>query len=136
MWWLIFFVVIGLLIWIGVYGAMDLEKRQENARHQYHMCLSSLKKEPDNADLRQRTLAMGRIYSFLLRDAKGNTLFDEIALMNDITAACAATQQVVVAPIASDDLAGRLRKLQDLKAKGLIDDADYIKRKNEIIAQI
>jgi hypothetical protein len=135
--WVIFFVIVGGLIWAGVASANAEQKRKDEARQQYQQALARLKKDPGNADLRQQTLALGRVYSNLMRDKKGNTLFDEVALMNDINAACAATQQALptVAP-SSSDLEGRLRRLQDLKAKGLIDDADYATRKAEIMSQI
>ncbi|MCI5125955.1 MAG: hypothetical protein D3925_16165 [Candidatus Electrothrix sp. AR5] len=71
-----------------------------------------------------------------MRDKEGNTLFDEVALMNDIKAARAATQHAVAAPMSYRDVETRLRKLQGIKSKGLIDDADYQKRKGELMAQI
>ena len=134
--WVIFFMVVGGLIWAAVSSANAEQKKKEEARQQYQQSLDRLKRNPGNADLRQQTLALGRIYSNIMRDKKGNTLFDEVALMNDINAACAATQQALPNAAASGDLENRLRKLQELKAKGLIDDNDYAKRKAEIISQI
>lgn len=134
--WIVFFLVAGAVLWAGVASANAEQKRKEDARRQYQDSLAHLKTDPGNADLRQQTLALGRVYSNLLRDKKGNTLFDEVALMNDINAACAATQQALSSVPSSSDLEGRLRRLQDLKAKGLIDDADHAKRKAEIMAQI
>ncbi|MCI5168059.1 MAG: hypothetical protein D3903_18725 [Candidatus Electrothrix sp. GM3_4] len=60
-----------------------------------------------------------------MRDKEGNTLFDEVTLMNDINAACA-----------SNNIEALLHKLQKLKSKNLIDDKDYQKRKGELMAQI
>ena len=102
-----------------------------------------LKLDPGNPDLRQRTLGYGRTYSALMREENKSTIFDEMALMNDINAACAATQQVT-APVApestlsrtTDDLEERFLKLQGLKDKGLIDEEAYNKRKSELLAQI
>lgn len=133
---IIFLLVVFGIIWAAIASAKAAEKRKEEARQQYQQSLSALKKDPGNADLRQKTLALGRVYSNLLRDKKGNTLFDEVALMNDINAACAATQHAISNQMSSEELENRLRKLQDLKAKGLIDDADYQKRKSELMAQI
>ncbi len=62
----------------------------EKARQAYLAYLSKLKQSPTNPDIKQHTLALGRYYSDLTRDNQGHTIFDEIALMNDINAACAA----------------------------------------------
>ena len=60
------------------------------AKKSYEESLSELTLAPTNPELKQRTLALGRTYSNLTRDQKGQTIFDEVALMNDINAACAA----------------------------------------------
>jgi hypothetical protein len=133
--WVILILVIAV-IWAAAASANAAQQRKEEARINYQSSLGELKTTPANADLRQRTLELGRIYSNLMRDQKGHTVFDEVALMNDINAACAATQQVVSAQMPSGDIEERLRRLQELKDKGLIDDADYAKRKAELIAQI
>ncbi len=98
-----------------------------------------MKGNPGNSDLRQQTLAFGRTYSNLLRDKKGNTVFDEVALMNDINAACGGGHQAVSSPprIAErESIESRLTNLQALRAKGLIDDDDFVRRKREIMDQI
>ena len=133
--WVIFIVAVGF-IWISIVSATNAEKQKVEAQKKYQQSLLELKSQPGNADLRQETLALGRVYSNLIRDKKGNTLFDEVALMNDINAACAATQQAISTQPVSGDLEARLRKLQDLKDKGLIDEIDYTKRKDELMEQI
>jgi hypothetical protein len=134
--WLIFLAIVIAIIWAAAASASAKERAKEEARINYQNSLGQLKKNSANADLRQRTLELGRVYSNLMRDQKGNTVFDEVALMNDINAVCAATQQVVSTQLPSGDLEERLRRLQGLKDKGLIDDAEYAKRKSELIAQI
>jgi hypothetical protein len=135
--WLLFILIAGVMIWAVIASANAEQKKKDEACRQYQRSLAELKTNPGNADLRQRTLALGRIYSNLMRDKKGNTLFDEVALMNDINAACAATQQALpVASPAVNDIESRLRRLQDLKIKGLIDNEDYEKRKAEIMALV
>jgi hypothetical protein len=116
-----------------VSGYME-EARKREAHAAYLDSLELLKKTPSNPDLRQRTLELGRVYSNLLRDKKGNTVFDEVALMNDINAACAATQ-TATGP-ASIDVEEKLRRLQDLRDKGLIDDEDYKVKKQELMSMI
>lgn len=61
--------------------------------------------------------------------------------MNDINAACAAVN--VPTPVASAHLVSaepsveaRLTTLGDLKVKGLVDSAEYEKRRNEILNSI
>jgi hypothetical protein len=70
-----------------------------------------------------------------MRDSKGQTVFDEVALMNDLNAACAGAL-VSATPTPAGDIEERLAKLQSLKEKGLIDDSDYKQRKQELMAQI
>ncbi len=63
--------------------------RRARAKKAYQESLGNLKRDPNNPDLRERTLELGRRYSKLMRNSKGRTTFDEVALMNDINAACA-----------------------------------------------
>ena len=133
--WLIVLIGIGIAIYSGIQKAHAIEA----AKKAYLQSLSELKGFPTNADSKQRTLALGRAYSNLTRDKKGNTLFDEVALMNDINAACAAatayttrTPALSVATTAED----RLRILADLKTKGLIDEGEFAKRRGEILSSI
>jgi hypothetical protein len=110
----------------------ESEKREALAN--YQASLSELKLSPGDPDLRQYTLELGRIYSNLMRDKKGNTVFDEVALMNDISAACAANgKNVNNKPM---DIEERLERLRSLLDKGLIDDEDYRARKQELMAML
>lgn len=55
--------------------------------------------------------------------------------MNDINAACAAAiSPVLRLPVI--DIESRLLKLQSLKTMGLIEEADFDRKKKEIIDQI
>lgn len=134
--WLIVIVVIvgGILLAISKADAIEAAKKA------YLQSLSELKATPTDADLKQRTLALGRVYSNLTRDNKGNTLFDEVALMNDINAACAAAsvQSTVVLSTSSGatTIEDRLRTLSELKTKGLIDEIEFAKRRTEILGSI
>jgi hypothetical protein len=57
--------------------------------------------------------------------------------MNDINAACAAASVVAPAPENSKpSVETRLRTLADLKNKGLIDSAEYTKRRSDILGSI
>jgi type II secretory pathway pseudopilin PulG len=112
----------------------------ENARIAYQTSLAQLKQNPTNADLKQTTLALGRIYSNLTRDKEGLTTFDEVALMNDINAACAsatvASNPNQPASEPRQTIEERLARLTELKAKGLIDEAEYNARRQKIIDEV
>jgi hypothetical protein len=131
--------IIAVVVGVAIYSGMQKTKAIEAAKKAYLQSLSELKGAPTNADLKQRTLALGRTYSNLTRDKKGNTLFDEVALMNDINAACAAaavTQPAAHAPSAGPTAEDRLRTLGNLRTKGLIDEAEFVKRRSEILSSI
>lgn len=125
-------------------------KDMEDAESAYRNSLAQLKVEPTNSDLRQRTLELGRYYSHLARDSQGVTIFDEIALMNDINAVCGGTTSITgtttsapppvstpaPTPTTSLSVEDRLAKLSDLKAKGLIDEQEYDTRRKKILDEI
>ncbi|MBN2703011.1 MAG: hypothetical protein JXR23_02270 [Pontiellaceae bacterium] len=134
--WVILIIIIFVLFRVFIVSSNAEKERIEQSRQKYERYLKRLKEDPGNADIRQKTLSCGREYSRILRKSMANSVFDEVALMNDINAACAVTQQVSTKPIQPDDIESRLIKLQDLNSKGLIDDADYRKRKEEIMSQI
>ncbi|SDT17446.1 hypothetical protein SAMN05216598_4272 [Pseudomonas asplenii] len=134
--WVILIAVVIIVVW----WANAQEKAKKKAREAYQSSLASLKADPRNADLRQQTLALGRIYSNLMRDKKGQTVFDEIALMNDINAACAGASErtldahVILPPV--NDIEARLQKLLSLKERNLIDEDEYSSRRREILESI
>lgn len=80
---------------------------------------------------------MGRTYSNLTRDNKGVTIFDDVALSNDINAACAAAgapqTQNAAAPHSVDS---RLSRLVDLHRKGLIDDGELQAQRSRILREL
>lgn len=129
--------IVGIIIYSGVLQAKALEA----AKQSYLQSLAELKKAPTNADLKQRTLALGRAYSHLTREKKGSTVFDEVALMNDINAACAAAaswrpETPTVSASSGESIEARLRTLTALREKGLIEATEYEKRRAEILGSI
>jgi len=119
--------------------AINARKAKEAARKSYLESLDNLKEKPTNANVKQQTLAFGRVYSNLTRDKKGNTLFDEVALMNDISAACAAAtsgERVSFQSTPTGTVEERLAKLASLHSNGLIDGADFSRRKKEILDSV
>ena len=139
----IFLVVIVFLV-VFVQAAMKDNKRQESlfnkARDGYFLSLAKLKKDPTNADLRQETLMLGRNYSELTRKRKGVgnavTIYDEMALMNDINAACAGATVVSQKSEKSLTVEERLAKLSELKEKSLISEEEYETRRQKILDEI
>jgi hypothetical protein len=133
--WFILFIIIAIAIAISI----AKETTQKKAKDAYQVSLSQLKKDPANSNLRQKTLSLGRTYSNLMRDKKGITIFDEMALMNDINAACAATSQMTASYSQATNQASieeRLTQLQNLREKGLINEDDFARRKREIMDQL
>lgn len=134
-----FLVLLVIVIVVVVITSNADAKRKREARDAYQGALSKLKANPSSSDLRQQALSLGRAYSNVMRDKKGNTLFDEVALMNDIGAACAATHQVIAQQrpvITGETVEDRLIQLRNLLAKGLIEQDDFDRRKREITDQI
>jgi hypothetical protein len=116
----------------------DEQIRQLNvAKNAYFAALRSLKANPTNPDLRERTLELGRKYSNLTRNKSGVTVYDEVALSNDINAACAGAATLFGKTSASSEtIESRLQKLADLKSKGLIDEQEYSSRRTKILDEV
>jgi hypothetical protein len=108
-----------------------IRQARKEASAAYQESLRRLKSNPADADLRQHTLHLGRTYSNFTRDKKGVTVFDEVALMNDIGAACAGATATVNSrkESVSSSIEERLAKLTDLKYKGLISEQEYNSKK-------
>lgn len=106
----------------------DREEALRNAQYAYEIVLVELQNDPRNPNLKQEALRLGREYSNLCRDEQGNTIFDEVALMNDINAACAAAS-AVNAPSVEE----RINTLNRLLANGTINQVEYQQRKKQIL---
>src|SRR5260370_39002398 len=75
------------------------------ARAAYQASLQALTTDPTNPEIRQRTLELGREYSRLTRNSRGVTIFDEVALSNDINAAAGGTT-ALASPMSSTSTTG------------------------------
>ncbi len=82
--WLLFGLFVTAAVWIGIASGMATNR----AKEAYQASLAALTSDPRNTALRQATLALGRAYAARVRNGKGVSVFDEVALMNDINAAC------------------------------------------------
>ena len=83
-------VIFVMAVLVAIITAVSKNSARKQAKEAYDKALAELKVDPRNPEKRQRTLQLGREYSKTTRDDKGITVFDEVALMNDINAACAA----------------------------------------------
>ena len=134
-----------LLLFLGIPLVIVLIMRANNSQQReqawlkYQEALEYLKSDPTNPSLKQTALELGRHYSNLTRQRSGVTLFDEVALMNDLNA---ATAGAVVKLTSSEDRATkqpveeRLTKLSELKSKGMIDEQEYAEKKKQILDEM
>ena len=127
-----------LLIFVIFGSAAGKRSAMEKARAAYQEALDDLKRHPADPNKKQHALTLGRTYSNLTRNKQGVTIFDEMALMNDLNAATAHAHQAVSAsaPAAGSSPADRLRKLDELKAQGLINDEEHAARRTKILEEI
>ena len=134
--WFVLLVLVGVLAAL-IINANNRRKELDEARSAYQGSLARLKQDPTSADLRQRTLALGRTYSNLTRDKTGVTVFDEVALSNDINAACAAAGARPVQHVASSQsVDARLSRLADLHRNGLINDGELQEQRSRILREL
>ena len=116
-----------------------LQQKQED----YTAALTALRADPTNPALHEQALHRGRIYSAATRENKAVTLFDETALANDIRAVTANATQTTV-PVAAlnsatapaTSLDDRINALLKMKASGLITDAEFDKKRKELLDSI
>jgi hypothetical protein len=138
--WLLFCGGIPIAILVIRYAmASDRRKRMLQAQQKYNESLSELKADPTNADLKQKTLELGRIYARLAREGGKETIFDEMALSNDINA---VTAHVTPVPTKQEpqqhdkNVEQRLSDLSNLLDKGLISKEEYARKRSEILADL
>lgn len=130
------FVVVVLLL-VLINSSKEGKRRELQAAFSaYQASLNLLKRQSSDADLRQKTLALGRRYSNLTRNRSGVTVYDELAVMNDINAATAGDRVMNALPAESDTIEHRLLKLEELKAKNLISKDEYISQRHRIIGEL
>jgi len=74
-------------------------KRQSkrDKKEDYDFLLNELENHPNNPKIRRRCLEIGREYARMCREDGSETTFDELAIKNDIDAACAAASVTSVA---------------------------------------
>lgn len=133
--------VIGSIFWgLSLYfrNLSRINKQLRDAYVSYQQSLGLLKQQPNNPELRQRALEWGRYYSNLTRDNKGVTIYDEVALANDINAACAGAGYIAKEPEATTtrSIEERLDQLKVLFEKGAINEQEYDARRSRLLDEV
>lgn len=129
--------VIAIVLFARAAERRAAEKRLMEAGDRYRAALAKLKKEPTSATLKESALALGREYASYARKSSV-TVFDELALGNDLSAATAGAfaAAVTAAPAPTSSVEERLRQLEGLRQKGLITDAEYATRRTALINSV
>jgi len=130
------------VVFAMVWAASAANEAKVKARHAYEDSLSALKLAPSDPDLKQQTLQLGRGYSQLTRDGKGIAIFDEVALMNDLSAVCAGAaaasspSPTSSAPAREATIHTKLTELRQLHNAGLVSDHEYTTLRSELLARL
>jgi hypothetical protein len=105
------------------------------AKKGYDDSLEELKGDPHNSDLREKVLALGRQYAGRLHAVGLGKVFDEAALRNDVDAALVEAESKFDTDAANPrpSVKQRLSKLEALRKKDLVTDAEYRRRRQEIL---
>ncbi len=108
------------------------------AKASYAAALERVRASPTDPACREDALKVGRIYSAWSRHIAGHdasvTLFDEIALANDLQAASAGAATSSRPSAATPE--ERLEKLQRLVRQGLITEDEFTQKRNQILAEL
>jgi hypothetical protein len=130
---------VGLGLTLYLINNQKVNKELQQAFASYRQSLELLKQQPNNPDLYQSALRWGRHYSNLTRDRSGVTLFDEMALANDLKAASAGAGQFVTdaaTTSGTQPLEQRLDRLKALLDSGAIDEQEYRDRRSRLLDEI
>lgn len=120
----------------GCRKTVEERKHYVTSGENYRSALERLKASPRDPALRTKALELGRLHASWgrhLQGAPGVSTFDEVALANDIEAACAAAAAPATefAPVEA-----RLERLKALFERGLITEVEHRQRRQEILAEI
>ena len=128
--------VVGVGLYL--YRLRQINEQLQHSFANYRQSLEILKQQPNNPELRQRALEWGRHYSNLTRDNRGVTVYDEVALANDINAACAGgVDSARAAPTMEiRSIEHRLEQLKALFDKGAIGEQEYNERRSRLLDEV
>jgi hypothetical protein len=129
-------IFIAFIIAVGAFMTDSENKKRKliAAKQDYETALDTLKTSPANPDQRQVTLQYGREYSNLSRNSQGVAIFDEVALLNDINAACAATA-VAVGNGPPKTMREKLAELKELADAKYISADEYEEMRSDVLRE-
>ena len=161
--------LVGFIVFMGVcavIGHLDKSTKQRQlvqAKHAYENSLAQLRSNPSDPNIHTRTLQLGRDYSKQTRENSAVTVYDEMAVLNDINASsaggiaaarardlpCPTRKQqtytnvsaltrapVPTASQSSMAIQERLKILDELKSKQLITETEYTSKRKDVLAMI
>jgi hypothetical protein len=137
--------VVGAMVAVGAtalglyfHNLNQVNKQLQLAFANYRQSLELLKQQPHNPDLYQRALESGRYYSNLTRNQKGVTIYDEVALANDLKAASAGRGQSErdSTAAAAQPVEQRLDRLKALFDSGVINEQEYRERRGKLLDEV
>jgi hypothetical protein len=121
----------GLVVWSWVRGARGIM----NAERAYRASLADLRADPTNPHLREETLELGRRVIRLNSRSGVRGGLSELAMTNDINAACAhavnhpgaVARVAVVNPgaLSTDSVAKQIEDLNNLRRIGVLTDEEF-----------
>jgi hypothetical protein len=147
-------IVIGIVVAIYFRSQAEEARKRREAEEEYQASLSEaegnyrrmlgiLRSNPSDPAMREKALSWGRRFAELTRQAVGSgvTIYDEVALSNDINAACAGANRAnqVAAPRESSDsipIEERLAKLKTLLDKDLISSEEYKEKRMRLLDEV
>lgn len=130
---------IAIIVWI-FYNSSQKREKIAVAERVYKSNLEQLKRSPSDTNLRQKALSSGREYARIAREGGKETLFDEVALMNDINAVAGGYSvkptEEKAEIVAERSTSERLAELAKVKEQGLISEDEYNAKRSAILDEI
>jgi hypothetical protein len=147
-------VAIGFFIAIYLRGLAEAARKQREAEERYQASLREaegnyrrmleiLRSNPTDPEMRERALSWGRRFAELTRQPVGSnvTIYDEVALSNDINAACAGANRTNQTSTLSESansssIEERLAKLKRLLDQGLVSSEEYSEKRMRLLDEV
>lgn len=131
-------VVVGLILWVASRSASEAARRLQDAQETYRERLRLLRERPNDPDLKGKALEWGRYYADLTRQQKGVTLYDELAVANDIKEACteAKNQKHAGASATPQPTQVQLDNLRAHFERGAITAQEYQSRRRKLLDEV
>jgi hypothetical protein len=126
-------IIVGLVVFLLILNTAA--KAKNTKKKAYLKALQDLRKHPNDPDLRDKVLMLGRRCFGQIIYPDSHARFDEVALMNDINAACARAtigeDKVLKVEItnpqalSSKSIAQQIEELKELHARGVITSEEF-----------